>query len=341
MQKLYRPVIDRSVQLYFLRQNGVGKPFYDSEREDSRRSTPPLRNYRQPHARRCFSFSTAFAIINEEDYCFAKDVTGLNILYCGDDKMSDGIFLSVLSLCRNTTRPLHIYILTASIGTHAAIPSAFAVRLETAMRDYRAENRVMRIDISQMLAHDPPTANMQTRFTPLCMLRLFADAVPEIPDRVLYLDADVLCRAPFAVMYDMTMEAYEVAGVPDRYGKWLFGKVWRHDYLNSGVLLLNMARIRESGLFSACRARCRDKKMFMPDQTALNKLAAKCKLPRRYNEQGRIRANTVFKHFTTYFSFIPYFHAVTVKPWNVEEMHARLGITEFDPILQEYTEKYK
>lgn len=255
--------------------------------------------------------------------------------------MSDGIFLSAISLCRNTTHALHIYILTAGIGTHTAIPSAFSDRLETALQSYRPENRVTRIDISQMLAYDPPIANMQTRFTPLCMLRLFADVVPEIPDRILYLDADVLCCAPFDSFYDMPIETYEIAGVPDRYGKWFFGKVWRHDYLNSGVLLLNMARIRKNGLFSACRALCRDKKMFMPDQTALNNLAVKCKLPRCYNEQGRIRKNTVFKHFTTYFSFFPYFHAVTVKPWNVEEMHSRLGITEFDSIIKEYTEKYK
>lgn len=34
---------------------------------------------------------------------------------------------------------------------------------------------------------------MGTRFTPCCMLRLYADRIPELPDRLLYLDTDVLC----------------------------------------------------------------------------------------------------------------------------------------------------
>lgn len=268
-------------------------------------------------------------------------MNGLNILYCGDANVCEGIFLSALSLCRQTTRPLHIFILTASIGTHKAIPPAFADRLEAALRERCAGSRVTHLDISAQFAQYLPLANLGTRFTPLCMLRLFADEVPEIPARVLYLDADVLCRAPLDALYDMPMDSFEMAGVLDRYGKWFFGNRLRHDYLNSGVLLLNMACIRESGLFAACRAMCRDKKMFMPDQSALNKLAVKIKLPRRYNEQGRIRKDTVLKHFTTYFKFFPYFRAVTVKPWDPERLHSVLGVTEFDDLINEYTEKYK
>ncbi len=35
---------------------------------------------------------------------------------------------------------------------------------------------------------------MKTRFTPCCMLRLFADEILELPDKILYLDNDVICR---------------------------------------------------------------------------------------------------------------------------------------------------
>ena len=260
----------------------------------------------------------------------------MNILYCGDTGVCDGIALSVLSICKHVREPLSIYLLTASLDGREAIPSAFADMLQKEIGQTCPENRVHLLDISDLFGSYLPTANMGTRFTPYCMLRLFADLVKEIPDRILYLDTDVLCRADFREMYGTDLSQSEIVGVPDRYGKWFFGNIFRHDYLNSGVLLLNMARIRESGLFRRCRTMCRDKKMFMPDQSALNKLAVKRKMPKRYNEQGKIRKDTVFKHFTTFFKLFPYVRAVTVKPWHTEQMHEMLGIFEFDDITEAY-----
>ncbi|MBO7536056.1 MAG: glycosyltransferase family 8 protein, partial [Bacilli bacterium] len=93
---------------------------------------------------------------------------------------------------------------------------------------------------------------------------------------------------------------------------------------------------RKDDLFSKCRKMCRDEKMFMPDQSALNKLAIKKKVKRRFNEQGRIRKNTVFKHFTTFFRFFPWFKAITIKPWDIDKVHNKLKIHQFDDVLEEY-----
>ena len=106
-------------------------------------------------------------------------------------------------------------------------------------------------------------------------------------------------------------------------------------------MLIDLARVRKNGLFSKCRALCREKKMFMPDQTALNKLSVKQKLPRRYNEQAGIRRDTVLKHFTTFFRFVPYVHTVTVKPWQENDLHEVLKIYEFDDILAEYKKEFE
>lgn len=256
----------------------------------------------------------------------------MNILFCGDNGIRDGIFLSALSIYKNTKEKLNIYILTATVNEHCAITQDFSNKLQNKI----SGSKVYLLDISNLFADYLPTANMGTRFTPLCMLRLFADAVSEIPDRILYLDADVLCRADFSELYHSDISEIEIAGVPDRYGKWFFGNIFKHDYLNSGVLLMNMANIRKSGLFERCRYMCRNKKMFMPDQSALNKLAVKRKIPNAYNTQGKIKSNTVFKHFTTFFKFFPYIHTVTIKPWHIEKLHKELGIFEFDDIIDEY-----
>ena len=260
----------------------------------------------------------------------------MNILFCGDKGVCEGIFLSALSICKNASEKVNFYILTASIGVHSAIPQDFADRLQTTVNEKRTGNKVILLDISETFGKYLPLANMGTRFTPLCMLRLFADMLPEIPDRILYLDADVLCRADFKDFYYSNIIDLEIAGVPDRYGKWFFGNIFKHDYLNSGVLLMNMSNIRRSGLFEKCRRICRDKKMFMPDQSALNKLAVKRKVDAKYNTQGKIKHDTVFKHFTTFFRFFPYMRAVTIKPWHTDKLHNDLKIFEFDDIIQEY-----
>ncbi len=270
-----------------------------------------------------------------------KGVLSLNILFCGDEGVCQGIFLSTLSLCKHAKENLCIYILTASVGTHTAISEKFAHQLQDVISSNDFDHKVRLIDISQQFGNYLPLANMSTRFTPLCMLRLFADMIPQIPDRILYLDADVLCRGDFQDLYYRDIEDVEIAGVPDRYGKWFFGNILKHDYLNSGVLLMNMKNIRNSGLFAKCRDMCRDKKMFMPDQSALNKLAIKRKIPAKYNAQGAIHPQTVLKHFTTFFRFFPYIHAVTIKPWHTEQLHNQLKIYEFDDILNEYKEKMK
>lgn len=259
----------------------------------------------------------------------------MNILFCGDSGICDGITLSALSLVKHSSEPLHFFILTASAGVRSAISSEFALRLEALLQKKQAAARVTLIDLSREFAAEKPTANMDTRFTPLCMLRLFADRVEAIPDRILYLDTDVLCRGDFSGLYYSDLSTVDILGVPDRYGKWFFGNILRHDYLNSGVMLMNMTRIRENGLFESCRRLCRDKKMFMPDQSALNKLAVKGKVSGKYNCQGRIKKDTVFKHFTTFFKYFPYIRPVTVKPWQVDELHRRLRVYEFDDIIEE------
>lgn len=266
----------------------------------------------------------------------------MNILYCGDQGITDGVLLSVLSLLRHTSEPLHIYILTAEITAASppcsALSDEFAVFLNRFVKQHNPENSVERIDISDLFRMETPEANIRTRFTPGCMLRLFADQVSRLPDRVLYLDYDVICRRDFADYYHRDMTGQELVGTLDHYGRWFFRRhPFKMDYLNSGVLLLNLEEIRKTGLFEKCRAMCRRRKMFMPDQSAINKQStSKAIAPRKYNEQRKLRDDTVFHHFTTSFRFFPVFHTVSVKPWHIDALHQTLGIYEYDELLEEY-----
>lgn len=266
----------------------------------------------------------------------------MNILYCGDKNIADGLMISVLSLLAQADEPLHIYVLTMGYaGTERTVeplPKSLIDRIDGRVKRQDPANSVTLLDVSELFALQPPEANLATRFTPCCMLRLYADLLPQLPERILYLDNDVVCRRNFREFYDQDMEGAELAGVLDHYGKWFFRKRPLHmDYLNSGVLLLNLKMIRRTGLFERCRARCAEKEMFMPDQSAINKLAvSKHIAPRRYNEQRRLQEDTVFQHFTTSFRFFPWFHAVSVKPWQIGRMHDILKLYEYDDLLAEY-----
>lgn len=267
----------------------------------------------------------------------------MNILYCGDRNIGQGLMLSVLSLMKHVDEPLNIYVLTmeyrGETKTVAPLEQGLVDRISERLKAANAENTITLIDVSDLFVQQMPAANLQTRFTPCCMLRLYADMLLQLPDRVLYLDNDVLCRKNFRDFYYQQMEECEVAGVLDHYGKWFFrNSPFRMDYLNSGVLLLNLKLIRKTGLFRKCRLRCSEKRMFMPDQSAINKLAVRKKcMPRRYNEQRRLHEDTVFQHFTTSFRFFPWIHTVSVKPWQTEQMHGVLKLHEYDALLEEFT----
>lgn len=266
----------------------------------------------------------------------------MNILICGDINIEKGLLITAISLVKTNKEPLHFYILTISLEangkTYEAIPDSFIDFVSEYIKQYNSENSIKKFDVTQHFLNEKPEINLGTRFTPCCMLRLYADLVPEIPDKILYLDNDIICRRDISSFYDTDMTDYDMGGVLDYYGSHIYKKnIFVRDYLNSGVLLLNMKRIRENGFFKNCRHLCMTKKMFLPDQAALNKLTKNKKyFSHIYNDQRWLHKNTCLKHFTTTFRFIPKFRTVTVKPWDIERVHSVLKFYEFDGLLGEY-----
>lgn len=265
----------------------------------------------------------------------------MNILFCGDSNAEDGVLITTLSLLKHVDE-LHLYILTMKTKTDNKQFYPFSEHtvslIERLIKEKNPQSTVELIDITQLYQKEAPKPNQNTRFTPYAMIRLFADKLPTLPDRILYLDNDIIVRKNIDSFYAQDLTGIEFVGVLDFFGRWFFHNQWKlFDYINSGVLLLNLKYIKETGLFGRVRNLMRTKKMFFPDQTALNKLAKHKKIaPQRFNEQRKLHKNTVIQHFTTSFRFIPYFHMLTVKPWDVERVHSVLHLHEYDDLLNEY-----
>ncbi len=287
----------------------------------------------------------------------------MNILYCGDEGIKNGALVSILSLIKNNTEPLNIFILTINYEDTVAFTEKSAKFLDKLVKEKNKESFVKLIDATEVFVKNLPKKNMSSYFTPCSMLRLYIDKVPEIAklDRVLYLDYDIVCRGDLSELYNTDLDDIEAAGVLDIYGRRWYKyhgllkrkndtavvdvrdkkdfSFLKQDYMNSGVLLFNMQECIKTRMFERAAAICAEKHMMLADQAALNKMIDKRKLmPRKYNEQDeRPRNDTVLHHFSNNFKFWPYFKVQKVKPFDIERVHSVLKITEYDDILEEYS----
>ena len=172
--------------------------------------------------------------------------------------------------------------------------------------------------------------------TPYTLLRLLADLIPEVPNKLLYLDIDMMANDDISKLYNIDISEYEYAAVKEKYGSWLI----RPDYINAGMLLLNMKKIKETKLLEKARQRIKTKKMLFADQDAIYwSTTKKLLLPRIYNEQSKFnKKDTVVCHFCKRLLILPYPRIENYKQWQVEEVHKVLKCYSFDKDLEEYTE---
>ena len=260
------------------------------------------------------------------------------VCYSGNRRVFPGLLLSALSLAKYTARPLHLFIL--SMDLREADPSflpftdAQLSLLEEALREKNPQSRVSYIDMTDRyrasLAGGKNAANF---YTPYAQLRLFLSEIEGAPDKLIYLDVDTMCLADIGQLYDTDIDGYEYGAVRDHMGKFWISPT----YCNSGVLLLNMPRLRETGLLARCRDYIAKRRLTMPDQSALHRLhERRLILPRRFNEQRNPRTDTVIKHFCRGIRWFPFFYIYNYKQWERDNVHRKLKLFCFDDIYEQY-----
>lgn len=264
----------------------------------------------------------------------------INVLFGGNYKVYDGILLTILSMVKHCNEPLNINILTADLTEHNPEYKPIQEKdIETLNKIVKAKNPESKVS-SIMLNKEfndwaMSSENKLNQYTPFAFLRLFADKI-DLPEKVIYLDSDIMFNGNIKELFEKDMSNYELGVVKDRYGSWFI----RPKYFNSGVLLMNMKNIKESNLLEKVRNICFSKKMMFPDQTALNTCCKrKLYLPRKFNEQGNPRKDTIIQHFSKRIVFIP-FHTINIKQYHIDQVHNRYKIFIYDDIYEEY-KKFK
>lgn len=265
----------------------------------------------------------------------------INILLCGNEKVFDGALTQLISITNRTKEPINCYIFTMDLTRlkpeYTAISDKQVDFLNKVVKTKNAENKATKIDVTELYEQEfMKCANESAYCTPYTLLRLLADLLPEMPDKLLYLDIDMMIGGDLSKLYNIDITDYEYAAVKEKYGCWII----RPDYINAGMLLLNMKKIKETKLLEKTRTLIKTRKMLFADQDAIFWSTTKKKLlPRIYNEQSKFnKKDTVICHFCKRLMFLPYPHTENYKQWHIEQVHKVLKCHYFDKDLEEYVQ---
>lgn len=268
----------------------------------------------------------------------------VNVLFCGNEGVFDGILTASLSILKRTCsqEPFRFFIFTMDLTDidckYTPLSNLQLKLFKYMIKKYNEENCVELVRVDDFYRkHFSGCPNEGAYCSPYTLIRLFADLIPEIPDKLLYLDADIFFNRDIHLLYDIDINDYEYAAARDHYGKYLIYP----NYINAGVLLFNMKKARETGLFVKARGWIKRKKLVFADQSALIRSTTKRKvLPQKFNDQKFLHRHTIIRHFSKRLFYLPYPHTDNIKQWDIERVHRIFRYHQFDDIYKEYR-KYK
>ncbi len=264
----------------------------------------------------------------------------IDLLYCGNEKVFDGVLTSLLSIVMRDQQndSYRVTILTMDLSRmnpdYTPISDKLIGFLDSAMKRYNPASSVRKVDVTalyeELLGHSP---NEGCYCSPYTLLRLLTDKVEGFSSRLLYLDADIMFNRDIHLLTDIDISAYEFAGANDHYGKYLINP----RYMNAGVIYFNMERCLETGLFEKARQWIWKKKLVFADQSAILRACTKRKLlPQRFNDQKFLHKHTVVRHFSKRLFYLPYPHTENIKQWQIEKVHKKFHYHAFDDIYEVY-----
>lgn len=265
----------------------------------------------------------------------------INILFSGNYKVFDGALTTMLSICKRTQtkEPFHVYVFTMDITRikpeYTAITDSQISFLESVLKGYNSESIVEKVDVGALYDEQfKGSPNESAYCSPYTLLRLLADLVDGMPDKLLYLDVDLMFNRDITLLYNIDVDNVEYAAARDHYGKFLI----RPNYINAGVILFNLKKCKETGLLRKAREKLQAKKLTFADQDAIFwSTTSRKMLPQKFNDQKFLhKKSTIVRHFSKRLFWLPYPHTDNIKQWQVSRVHKVFGYYCFDDIFYEY-----
>ena len=248
----------------------------------------------------------------------------IHLVYSLNSESYDGILTSLLSIFRRSVVDCYkVYVLMVDDKCHQSLRPEQLFYLEKMIKEYNPNNEFVPLDITALYRD---CFKMDDSY--LNRLYLFADAVEELPDKVLYLDSDCIFNKDVHLLYNQDICDVEYAAARQH-------KIFHH-HLDTSVLLLNLKMCRKTKLLAKTRNSLAFP--FITPEVILSLKGHKKKiLPRKFNDQKRIHKDTVVRHFTKKFTLFPFPHKEDIKPYHVELVHDKYKYHQFDDIYVAYS----
>ena len=147
----------------------------------------------------------------------------MNILLCGNEKVFDGALTQLISMTNKTAEAIKCYIFTMDLTRikpeYTAISDEKIEFLNEVLKTKNPNNEVIKIDVTKIYEEEFGHCKNENAYcTPYTLLRLLADLVPCIPDKILYLDIDMMIADDITKLYNIDVSEYEYAAVKEKYG---------------------------------------------------------------------------------------------------------------------------
>ena len=165
----------------------------------------------------------------------------INICLSFDEKYAQHAAVTMVSLMKNCSRNIQFYIIDSEPSGITESRSKIVKLVEM----YGAKISFRTIDLSVFKGFPvwKPMQDSPNKYVPYYRLCL-ADLLPEI-ERIIYLDTDIVVQGDIAKLYDLEFAKDQfIAGVNDMDSEELKEKISTSAYINSGVILFDLATIR-------------------------------------------------------------------------------------------------
>jgi len=176
----------------------------------------------------------------------------IEIVLCTDDNYVMPTGVCMYSICKNNENGIvHFHIVsdcelsTKTKESFNHIAQIFNNRVEYYIYDIQQEN----VLVGQKGQIPHITASTYLRI-------LLPKILPNSLNKVLYIDGDIICRHSLMNLWNTSIEGYSIAGVKEGYYDYslhngiLLEK--KYDYINAGVLLINLKDWRQNHRMETC-----------------------------------------------------------------------------------------
>jgi lipopolysaccharide biosynthesis glycosyltransferase len=266
------------------------------------------------------------------------------IVFAIDDGYVRQVITAVHSIARNTRSQIEVHVASTILSDEARRVLQHEMDKSVAAVHFHPV-------ASEWLAHFPDSPH----YSKATFLRLRLPALLSELSKCIYLDPDILVRHDIAELWNWPLQEHPIAAVKDISVDWIkkhhkhINLPLGHTYFNAGVLVLDLAKLREMALESAAIRFASDEpeRIEIVDQDILNILLANnvSYIPLKWNycpfwTHQEVTGSFAWRNVQTYYDRIEQEEAATdpalvhfanvIKPW-----HASLEAIEH-PFYEEY-----